>query len=215
MGAVLCYGDSNTWGYRPDGSGRFARTERWTGLLQAALGHGVEVVEEGLSGRTSAYDHPLMPHVNGLSYLPVSLASHAPLDAVVLMLGTNDLFLPSRLGANEAARGVAALVECVRSSGCGPDGREPAVLVVVPPPFGPLGIYEFESPHGVEESARFSEAFGTIAQTSSFPLLDLREVAVPSALDGVHFEVGAHRSIAAAVAKAVGELVGGAAGPVG
>jgi lysophospholipase L1-like esterase len=208
MGAMLCYGDSNTWGYRPDGSGRFARKERWPGLVQAAVGDSVNVIEEGLSGRTSAYDHPLIPHMNGLSYLPVALATHAPLDAVVLFLGTNDLFLPGRFGADEAARGVAALVECVRASGCGPQGSQPAALVLVPPPFGPLGAFEIESPEGVEESARFSESFARFAQRDSFSMVDLRGVAVPSDLDGVHFEVASHRLIAAAVTKALGELVG-------
>lgn len=31
---ILCFGDSNTWGYKPDKSGRYDENIRWTGLLQ-------------------------------------------------------------------------------------------------------------------------------------------------------------------------------------
>ena len=49
---VICFGDSNTFGYKPDGSGRFGRRERWPGRLQALLGDGYRVAEEGACGRT-------------------------------------------------------------------------------------------------------------------------------------------------------------------
>src|SRR6201988_772163 len=89
MQSVLCYGDSNTWGYTPETGTRFGRTERWPGILRATLGDGVEVIEEGLSGRTSAFDDPLDSDLNGLTFLPVCLATHQPIDVVVLFLGTN------------------------------------------------------------------------------------------------------------------------------
>jgi lysophospholipase L1-like esterase len=205
MSTVLCYGDSNTWGYRPDGSGRFGRLERWTGVLQASLGESCHVIEEGLSGRTSAFDDPFDRRLNGLSYLPVSLGTHLPLDAVVVLLGTNDLFLPGRLNANGVVRGVAALVDCIRTSACGPSDGEPAILVLVPPPFGPLGAFAADSPHGNEESERFSAAFATVAGENGFRILDLRGIATSSLIDGVHFDVESHAAIGTAVAR---ELAG-------
>jgi lysophospholipase L1-like esterase len=203
MPAVLCFGDSNTWGTPPSGTGRFGRGERWPGLVQEALGVATQVIEEGLPGRTSAYDDPIHPHMNGLAYLPVSLATHSPLELVVLALGTNDLFLPTRMSAEAAARGAAALVECVRSSGAGHDGRSPEVLVLVPAPFGPLGKWEPDSPHGFDESRRFSETFRIVAEREAFRLLDLSEVTAVSRLDGVHFDEDGHRAIAGAVLGAL------------
>ena len=35
---ILCYGDSNTWGYSPATQDRYARDERWTGVLRQKLG---------------------------------------------------------------------------------------------------------------------------------------------------------------------------------
>ena len=52
---ILCFGDSNTYGYRPDGSGRFDADTRWTGLLQKKLGTNDRIIEEGLCGRTTVF----------------------------------------------------------------------------------------------------------------------------------------------------------------
>src|SRR6266496_2845536 len=58
MRTVLCYGDSNTWGFDPVRQHRYPREVRWPGRLQAALGADWHVVEEGLNGRTTTLDSP-------------------------------------------------------------------------------------------------------------------------------------------------------------
>src|SRR5262245_33726268 len=92
---VLCYGDSNTWGCVPlqgdEAATRFARAERWTGVLQDELGPDYWIVEEGLNGRTTTRDDEAAPDRNGLTLLLPVLEAHHPLDLVVVMLGTNDL----------------------------------------------------------------------------------------------------------------------------
>ena len=93
---VLCYGDSNTHGTPPmadlDAAGRFDAQTRWTCVAAQALGSGWTLIEEGQPGRTTVHDDPIEgPHRNRLRILPAILESHAPIDVVVLMLGTNDL----------------------------------------------------------------------------------------------------------------------------
>ena len=88
---VLCYGDSNTYGTIPASEGRFPRDVRWPGVLADELGAGWHVIEEGLGGRTTVFDDPILPDRNGRRYLMPCLLSHAPLHAVVISLGTNDL----------------------------------------------------------------------------------------------------------------------------
>jgi len=114
MRTVLCYGDSNTWGCEPGTGARYPRDVRWPGLLQAALGDAWHVVEEGLGGRTATLDSPIMPGKNGLEYLIPCLASHAPLDAVVIFLGTNDMADRYSLSAMEVARCAGRLAADVR-----------------------------------------------------------------------------------------------------
>ena len=213
MTAILCYGDSNTWGYEASTQQRLGRWDRWPGVLQRELGDDVHVVEEGQNGRTTVFDVPFEPDRNGLTYLPVSLQTHAPLDVVVISLGTNDLFLPG-VNAYNAAHGAMKLAQVALTSAAGPADGAPSVLVVVPPPFAPLtGLDLAESPNVERESQRFSEAFRDAAAASlewdgiHVPLLDLREHITSSPVDGIHFEVEDHRSIGLAVAAAVRGLL--------
>jgi lysophospholipase L1-like esterase len=138
----------------------------------------------------------------------VSLQTHAPLDAVVISLGTNDLFVPG-VNAYHVAHGAMKLAEVALLSGAGPAGVAPMVLVVVPPPFAPLGTWGGESPDGERESQGFGEAFRVMAADyGGVPLLDLREHVMSSALDGIHFEAADHHVIGVAVAGRLRELLG-------
>lgn len=83
---ILCYGDSNTRGSRPDSGERYRADVRWTGVLQNMLGVDFEVIEEGLGGRTTDVDDQKREGKNGKTYLVPALWSHNPLDFVILAL---------------------------------------------------------------------------------------------------------------------------------
>ena len=87
----MCFGDSNTWGYDPATRTRHAYEDRWTSVLQSSLGDDYRIVAEGLNGRTATFDDPVEGDRNGRRHLHILLDSHAPLDLVIVMLGTNDL----------------------------------------------------------------------------------------------------------------------------
>ena len=114
---ILCIGDSNTHGLCTDPSesadhgSRYNEEERWTCLLQKALGAEYLVIEEGLSGRTCVYDDPDMDSVNLLPVLHVLLNSHEPLDMLILMLGTNDYKVKFNTDARKIAKGMHILLE--------------------------------------------------------------------------------------------------------
>jgi lysophospholipase L1-like esterase len=80
---ILCYGDSNTWGYIPGSGDRFDPTVRWTGLLQKALGEQFEIIEEGLSSRTTILNDSKRAGKNGAEYLKPCLQTQYPLDIVI------------------------------------------------------------------------------------------------------------------------------------
>jgi lysophospholipase L1-like esterase len=100
---VLCFGDSNTYGWECESDRRFSAEIRWPGVLGSDLGANWRVIEEGLGGRTTVHDDPLMPYRNGLAYLIPCLSSHAPIDVVVFFLGTNDLKPRFALPAHDVA----------------------------------------------------------------------------------------------------------------
>lgn len=108
---VLCFGDSNTYGYDPARDGRYGDDERYPMVLQDLLGDGWSVVEEGLPGRTAVFDDPITEGMNGLRVITPILMSHAPLDTVTIMLGTNDS--KERFGCNSylISQGIVRLVK--------------------------------------------------------------------------------------------------------
>jgi lysophospholipase L1-like esterase len=204
---ILCYGDSNTWGYDPTTEGgRLPRDVRWPGRLAASLGPGFEVIAEGLNGRTATLDSPVADGRNGLTYLLPCLHSHAPIDLVVIFLGTNDLGDRYGLPAPDVAGAVGRLVRVVRASEAGPDGSGPPVLMICPPPFGKL------DPDGSfvqagEKSRRVGRHFAEVAALLDCELLDLDGVASYSDLDGIHLEAAGHAAVAAAVEPIVRRLL--------
>jgi lysophospholipase L1-like esterase len=207
MTTVLCYGDSNTWGWNPAGTGRFGPTERWPGVLRLELGEGYTVIEEGLNGRTTVWDDPIYPYRNGKHYLIPCLESHAPLDLAIIMLGTNDLKRRFGLSAFDIAEGAGILVGLARASGAGPGGAAPKVLLVAPPPVGRLSEYA-EMFEGAEaKSRRFGACYRAVAAWSGCPVLDAAEVIASSDLDGIHFDVDGHQALGRAVAGRVRELL--------
>lgn len=203
MKRILCYGDSNTWGYTPGSGERFAHDVRWTGVLSGELGPGYRVIEEGLSGRTTVWDDPIEGHKNGLTYLPPCLESHRPLDLVVLMLGTNDLKRRFSLSAFDIAQGAAVLARAVLGSDVGPGGRPPQLLLMAPPPLTKLPVYAELFAGGEEKSLGFAHRFAEVADALGCELLDTATLIASSPIDGVHFEADAHRALGLAVAARV------------
>ena len=128
---VLCFGDSNTHGTPADDPEyvRLGPDVRWTGRLQRLLGDEYEVIEEGLSGRTTDVDYVDRPHCNGRTYFPAALMSHHPLDFVVVMLGSNDFktcFGRSAPTIADALHGYVDDVETYVTDQDGPHAADPA-----------------------------------------------------------------------------------------
>lgn len=209
MKCVLCYGDSNTWGYDPVTKDRFDAETRWPRVLGQALGRDYEVIEEGLGGRTTVWDDPIENYRNGREYLIPCLESHRPLDLVIILLGTNDLKKQFSLSAYDIAQGASALVRVVQASQAGRDGRGPLVLLLAPPPtVTPSEEYVkmFEEAGG--GSQKFSEYYRRVAKELGCAFLDTSVVIVSSPLDGIHFEGREHCKLGKAVAVKVKELLG-------
>ena len=88
MKTLVCFGDSNTWGYVPGSDGdRHPRDVRWPNRLQELLGADWDVIPEGLNGRTATFERADSEGRNGLPYLLPCLHSHAPVDVVVVLPG--------------------------------------------------------------------------------------------------------------------------------
>jgi lysophospholipase L1-like esterase len=210
---VLCYGDSNTWGYEPLTAARYPRAERWPTLLQNLLGEGVQVIAEGLNGRTSCWDEPFRPGRNGREALLPILESHAPLALVILMLGTNDLKHHLHVSAHESARGVATLIRIAQQSATGLNGQPPPLLVLAPVQFGELSALMAEQFAGGEPKSRdLPRHLGQVCRDQGCPFFDINAV-VSAGADGIHLDATGHRRLAEALAPEVRRLLASPAAP--
>jgi lysophospholipase L1-like esterase len=187
---IVCFGDSNTWGHIPGpAGGRFPRDVRWPARLATVLGDEAEVIAEGLSGRAATIESPVAEGRNGLPYLVPCLRSHAPVDLLVIYLGTNDAYW---LDPITVARSVGRLVKVARTAEAGPAGGAPDVLVICPPPF---------------DGHELAPGFREVCDELDCELLDLDGVATYSDFDGIHLDESGHIAVAAAVEERVRTLL--------
>jgi lysophospholipase L1-like esterase len=208
MKTILCFGDSNTWGYDAASGGRFPPEVRWPGVVRRELGAPFHVIEEGLNSRTTVWDDPIDGEgKNGRVYLMPCLDSHAPLDLVVILLGTNDLKKRFSLSAYDIAGGAEVLVKTVLASTAGPGGAAPRLLLLAPPPVGRLSDFA-EMFEGAEaKSRRLGARYRQIAELHGCKFLDTAEVIVSWDLDGIHFAPEEHGKLGRAVAAAVRRIL--------
>jgi lysophospholipase L1-like esterase len=208
MKRILCFGDSNTWGFDPGTRTRFPADVRWTGVLAQTLGSDYVVIEEGLNGRTTRWDDPMETGRNGMTYLRPCVESHLPLDLIVVMLGTNDLKQRFNLSASDIAQSAAALTEQARRFAQSADGPPARALLVAPPALTTLTELDQMFAGGAEKSRQFSHYYRLAAGWQRLPFFDAGAVIVSSELDGIHFDSGEHRTLGEAIAGEVRCLIG-------
>lgn len=211
MKTVLAFGDSLTWGYDPEQLGRHAYEDRWTSVLQKALGHGVRVIAEGLNGRTTAYDDHLADcERNGVKLLPSVLETHKPLDLVIIMLGTNDMKRGVAGTAIAATKGMDRLIKLVRHHDWGFGFEPPEILVVSPPAISETANAHYAAMFrgALDESAMLASFYGDLADEAGCGFFDAGSVAETSPLDGIHLDAENTRAIGRGLEPIVRMMLG-------
>ena len=187
---------------RPDG--RYAPDERWPGVLRTRLAGTWHVVEAGLCSRTTTCDDPIEFEYdkNGARALPGVLHAARPVDALAIMLGTNDLKARYVRTAADIAAGVGALVAMARASRTGPGGTAPRVLVICPATVAPtlheMYVEMFAGAHA--RSLEMPAHYAAMARGCGADYLDAAALVQPDGFDGIHLGPDAHAVLGAAVA---------------
>ncbi len=224
MKTILCYGDSNTNGCNPlcdirdwETVGkekvpvRYERKVRWTGVLQKILGDDYYVIEEGLPGRTFVYDDAVLPYRSGKDYIRPCMMSHAPIDLLVVMLGTNDA--KALFGSNEYsfAVGMEEFLKIVKDPSLWEPDQEIKILLIAPPPIGDAietsPYYGMFDEGSVALSKKFAELYRKIAMVQGCYYLNAGDYAQPDPGDSIHFSVEDHRKLAEGIAVKIKEIL--------
>jgi lysophospholipase L1-like esterase len=217
---IVAYGDSITYGWIPNAnppSTRYGPEDRWPGALQKDLESDYQVIEEGLDGRTTDALDPGSPisgaQLDGSAYLPACLASHLPVDLVVIMLGTNDLKPVFNRTPLRIAIGAAHLIDLVNTlnGGVGTNYKNPKVLLICPPALNPIiesgPVFGAMFKGGLEKSQQLPPLYEAVAKMGGADFLNAGSVVSTDGVDGLHLTDVSEKKLGAAVAAKVKEIL--------
>ena len=218
MKNILCFGDSNTWGFVPGAFDpktlymkRYSIRERWPGLLRDILGEDFHIIEEGLNGRTTNVEYPDLSGRSGTSYILPCLYSHSPLDLVILNIGINDTKVIFDRSMMEISKGMAEIIDLIRSTSYGPDMQgQPQILLLSPSALIHEGYVDQNNESafkgGMEKSLLFNDYYKKLALERDCHYVDLQSVVSYSKIDGLHYDKRGHAVVASIVASKINEI---------
>lgn len=202
MKTILVFGDSNIWGYYPE-IDRLPFDRRVCGRLEARLGSGYRIIEDGLPGRMARMEDPLTPNHSGFPHLETALEVNAPVDLLVLHLGTNEARDMLNMNGYAIAASLERLVNLAKNHPAGYSARR--ILIVAPHPLAPdVGDrffgYIFSDP-AYRATMDFGSAFQALAQRTGCDFLDCAPLHFElNPIDGVHYSVNDIQKLADAIA---------------
>ena len=197
MKSILVYGDSLVWGRNASNRDRHKYEDRWPNILGARLKN-VKVWEAGLGGRTTDLEFAGRPGRNGLKHLPVALLQAAPLDLVILALGTNDAFAEAGRKPKDTVNAMRSLVKVTKDlptaqGSSVPNTSPPRVMIVAPPNCLPLPSVTGEGFPELDELARWlpklAKLYGELAIEQDTYFADAAKFCDPDPVDGLHLDV--------------------------
>jgi len=177
--------------------------------METSLGPGWRVIEEGLNGRTTAFEDQVRTDRRGLTCLPMLLDTHSPLDLVIVMLGTNDTKTRIHVPVTDIGLGWTRIADTILRGFQYTEGNVPQLLLVAPPVILPSpGLTEtFEG--AVEKSMRFAEVLSGVARQFGCHFFNSGDVVQSSPIDGIHLSPESQVMLGKAMALLASKIVAG------
>lgn len=202
MRRILCYGDSNTWGFVPSSDrDRYPVSIRYPRVLASLLGDEYEVIEEGLPGRTVLLDNEIenVGNRNGSLVFGQLVYSHLPLDYVLIMLGTNDLKPPVKGRVKECVNALENIyLDMINKKLGGRMKNIPKIIIVAPSIVGSGGNNDEEI---VEESKLFNKEYERLAKRNN--CLFVNNDGLVTGSDDIHLTIESHKLLARKVYEVI------------
>ena len=193
MKKIVCYGDSNTFGFNPCDASRYDEQTRWTAVLQDILGDGYQIIEEGMCDRTGIADNDKGFLFSAQRHFQKCLSKTKEVDILVLWIGTNDLQFKYNLTLGQIEKGLERLIIIAQNY------AEKIVLIPsVELSDNILGGYfscQFDNV-SVSKSKKMNKIYKKLSRIYNLEYFDINKFAKPAAVDGLHYDTNGHKIIA-------------------
>ena len=198
MKKILCYGDSNTYGFNPSDFGRYAENERWSGIIKQSLLLEYEVIEAGMNNRTGFVDNPAGIEYSAQKHFPILIEPYDRIDIIILAVGTNDLQFLFDLELKDVKAGLENLISIAKT--------KTDKIILIPSVILDKRILNgfFKSQFdetSIEKSLKMGEIYRAVAKETGCKVFDINEFAKPSDTDGLHYSKDSHKIIADTLIK--------------
>ena len=193
MKKIVCYGDSNTFGYNPTDSSRYDEDTRWTSVLQKNLGDEYKVINEGMCDRMGFINNPKGFLFSAQKHFPKFISKSENIDFLILWVGTNDLQFQFNISVGGVERGLENLINQAQ--------KKAKNIIIIPPVILSEKVlegyfnYQFDET-SITKSRKIGRIFKQISNIYHCLYFDVNKIANPSDADGLHYDKNSHKLIA-------------------
>lgn len=193
MKKIICYGDSNTFGFNPKDSSRFDENTRWTAILQKNLGMEYKVTNEGMCDRTGFVNNPKGTEYSAQKHFPEMLSKINSIDILILAIGTNDLQFQYDISVGAIEKGLENLIKLAQ-----PKAK---YIIIIPPVVLSEkileGFFNFQfDKTSIVKSKKIGKIYRQITNAYHCNYFDINKFTKPSDLDSLHYDKKSHKIIA-------------------
>ena len=190
MKKVLCFGDSNVFGFNPKDNSRYSDNIRWSGLLKKYFSGSIEIIEAGCNNRVT-FDNGSIDCSGIVSLQKLSIRDFF---GVIFLIGINDLQKIYKLNKDDIFKNLCNLIELVKVQ-----SPEIKILMLSPAKINKNILNSYFSTlfdeSSIKKSENIIEIFKECKSKYNFDLIDLNEYVTTSNIDGLHFDIENHRKI--------------------
>ena len=193
MKNILCYGDSNTFGFNTIDGSRFDKNTRWTSLLQKNFNNEYKVINEGMCNRTGFIDNPNGVLFSSQKHFPQVIMNTNNIDLLILWIGTNDLQNQYDINNEQIKLGLTKLITLAK--------EKTQKIIIIPPVNldnkvlnGTFNVLFNET--SVKKSQGLDNIYKQIADKNDCFYFDVNKITKPCDIDGIHYDKNAHKIIA-------------------
>ena len=192
MKKIICYGDSNTFGFNPKDGSKYDDDIIWTFQLQKILKDKYVVINEGMCDRTGFVNNPNGFMFSGPKHFPKLIAKSDEIDVLILWIGINDLQFQYDISMNSIEKGLENLIQIAKS-------KAKNIIIVAPVILNEQileGFFKCKfDKTSIIKSRKVGRIFRMLANVYYLGFLDLNKFVKPS-IDGLHYDAASHKIIA-------------------